>query len=74
MHNYARKRFEQFCFIFHKVIAKLTKFIFTDKILAALILLKILIYGVKPVSKTKMSKNVEKYLGLSVAKSTLYNI
>jgi len=40
MHNYARKRFEQFCFIFHKVIAKITKLIFPAKILAPLILLK----------------------------------
>lgn len=51
MYNYARKRFEQFCFIFHKVIAKITETDFPAKILAALILLKMLINGLKLVTK-----------------------
>lgn len=51
MHNYSRKRFEQFCFIFHKVIAKITIIICPAKILAALILLKMLTNALKLVTK-----------------------
>jgi hypothetical protein len=74
MHNYARKRFEQFCFIFNEVIAKITKAIFPAKILAPIDIAHNADKTLKLVTKLGLSKNVEKYLGLSVAKSTLYNI